>query len=119
MTDLAHDVVICDPVRTPIGRYGGMFKDASAVELGVAALQGLLARTGLDPERVDDVILGHCYPTAEAPAIGRVVGLDAGLPVRTGGQQIDRRCGSGLQAVINAVLQVRSGATEVVVAGGA
>lgn len=116
MTD--RDVVICDPVRTPIGRYGGVFKDVSAVELGVAAVQGLLARTGLDPERVDDVILGHCYPTAEAPAIGRVVGLDAGLPVRVGGQQVDRRCGSGLQAVINAVWQVRSGATEVVVAGG-
>jgi acetyl-CoA C-acetyltransferase len=119
MTHNARDVVICEPVRTPIGRYGGMFKDISPVDLGVTALRGLLSRTGVDPGRVDDVILGHCYPNAEAPAIGRVVGLDAGLPVTAGGQQVDRRCGSGLQAVINAVMQVTSGANEVVVAGGA
>jgi len=116
---IAPDVVICEPVRTPIGRYGGMFKDLSVVDLGVTVLKGLLDRTGLDPDRVNDVILGHCYPNAEAPAIGRVVGLDAGLPISVGGQQIDRRCGSGLQAVINAVMQVSSGASEVVVAGGA
>ncbi|QIX25565.1 acetyl-CoA C-acetyltransferase [Nocardioides sp. JQ2195] len=115
----SRDVVICETVRTPIGRYGGVFKDVTPVDLGVTALQGLLARTGIDPERIDDVILGHCYPNAEAPAIGRVVGLDAGLPVTVGGQQVDRRCGSGLQAVINAVMQVGSGASDVVVAGGA
>ena len=119
MSSTSRDVVICEPVRTPIGRYGGMFKDLTAVDLGVAALQGLLARTALDPDRVDDVIVGHCYPNSEAPAIGRVIGLDAGLPITIGGQQIDRRCGSGLQAVINAVLQVSSGASDVVVAGGA
>lgn len=114
-----RDVVICEPVRTPIGRYGGMFKDLTAVNLGVAALRGLLERTGIDPDRIDDVILGHGYPSPEAPAIGRVVGLDAGLPITVGGQQVDRRCGSGLQAVINAVLQVGSGGSDVVVAGGA
>ena len=90
MSDTARDVVICEPVRTPIGRYGGVFKDLSPVDLGVTALQGLLSRTGIDPERIDDVILGHCYPNAEAPAIGRVVGLDAGLPVTVGGQQVDQ-----------------------------
>jgi acetyl-CoA C-acetyltransferase len=114
-----HDVVICEPVRTAIGGYGGMFRSLTATQLGVAALTGLLARTGLDREAVDDVILGHCYPTGEAPAIGRVVALDAGLPVTVGGQQMDRRCGSGLQAVINAVLQVASGGSDVVLAGGA
>ncbi|MEV4643347.1 acetyl-CoA C-acetyltransferase [Saccharopolyspora sp. NPDC049357] len=119
MNHTTREVVICEPVRTPIGRYGGMFKDVSPVDLGVAALKGLLSRTGVEPDRIDDVILGHCYPTAEAPAIGRVVGLDAGLPVTVGGQQVDRRCGSGLQAVINAVMQVAGGASEVVVAGGA
>jgi acetyl-CoA C-acetyltransferase len=114
-----RDVVICDPVRTAVGGYGGVFRPLTAVELGVSALTGLLGRTGLDPEVVDDVILGHCYPTSDAPAIGRVVGLDAGLPVTAGGQQLDRRCGSGLQAVLNAVMQVRSGADEVIIAGGA
>src|SRR6202022_2330926 len=87
--------------------------------LGVAALQGLLARTGIAPDSVEDVILGHCYPNGEAPAIGRVVALDAGLPVTVPGMQVDRRCGSGLQAVIQACLQVANGDNDVVGAGGA
>ncbi|MGW0157915.1 acetyl-CoA C-acetyltransferase [Mycobacterium sp. NPDC003323] len=111
--------VVCEPVRTPIGRYGGMFASLTAVELGVAALQGLLQRTGLKPDDVDDVVLGHCYPSPEAPAIGRVVALDAGLPVTVPGMQIDRRCGSGLQAVIQAALQVAGGNDDLVIAGGA
>lgn len=114
-----RDAVICEPVRTPIGRYGGMFKSLTAVDLGVTALKGLLDRTGIDPAAVQDVILGHCYPNSEAPAIGRVVALDAGLPVSVPGMQVDRRCGSGLQAVIQACLQVASGDNDVVVAGGA
>jgi acetyl-CoA C-acetyltransferase len=113
------EAVICEPVRTPIGRYGGMFKSLTAVELGVAALKGLLERTGVAPGAVEDVILGHCYPSMEAPAIGRVVALDAGLPVTVPGMQLDRRCGSGLQAVIQACLQVGTGQNELVVAGGA
>jgi acetyl-CoA C-acetyltransferase len=96
-----------------------MFKSQSAVELGVAALTGLLRRTGVPPEAVQDVILGHCYPNSEAPAIGRVVGLDSGLPVTVPGMQVDRRCGSGLQAVIQACLQIQSGDNDLVVAGGA
>jgi acetyl-CoA C-acetyltransferase len=114
-----REAVICEPVRTPIGRYGGMFKSQSAVELGVAALAGLLERTGVPPEAVQDVILGHCYPSSEAPAIGRVVALDSGLPVTVPGMQVDRRCGSGLQAVIQASLQITSGDHDLVVAGGA
>lgn len=110
--------VICEPVRTPIGRYGGMFSSLTAVDLGVAALQGLLERTGLPPQAVHDVILGHCYPSSEAPAIGRVVALDSGLPVTVPGMQVDRRCGSGLQAVIQACLQVSSGDHDLVIAGG-
>jgi acetyl-CoA C-acetyltransferase len=115
----AREAVICEPVRTPIGRYGGMFASQNAVELGVAALTGLLERTGVPPEAVQDVILGHCYPNSEAPAIGRVVGLDSGLPVTVPGMQVDRRCGSGLQAVIQACLQIQSGDNDLVVAGGA
>jgi acetyl-CoA C-acetyltransferase len=119
MRKTMRDAVICEPVRTPIGRYGGMYSSLSAVELGVAALRGLLDRTGIAPESVQDVILGHCYPSSEAPAIGRVVALDAGLPVTVPGMQVDRRCGSGLQAVIQACLQVGNGDNDLVVAGGA
>ncbi|ORB03323.1 acetyl-CoA acetyltransferase [Mycolicibacter minnesotensis] len=114
-----RETVICEPIRTPIGRYGGMFASLTAVDLGVAALTGLLERTGLPAEAIDDVVLGHCYPSSEAPAIGRVVALDSGLPVTVPGMQVDRRCGSGLQAVIQACLQVGSGAHDVVIAGGA
>jgi acetyl-CoA C-acetyltransferase len=114
-----RDAVICEPVRTPIGRYGGMFRSLTAVDLGVTALKGLLERSGIAADQVEDVILGHCYPNSEAPAIGRVVALDAGLPITVPGMQVDRRCGSGLQAVIQACLQVRSGDHDLVVAGGA
>ena len=114
-----REAVICEPVRTPVGRYGGSLKALSAAELGVVALRGLLERTGIDGDVVDDVVLGNCYPTMEAPAIGRVVALDAGLPITTGGYQLDRRCGSGLQAVLNAAMSVQTGGADVVVAGGA
>jgi acetyl-CoA C-acetyltransferase len=113
-----REAVICEPVRTPIGRYGGMFKTLTAVDLGVAALKGLLDRSGVSPDLVEDVILGHSNGNSEAPAIGRVVALDAGLPVTVGGMHVDRRCGSGLQSVIQAVMQVQTGANDVVVAGG-
>lgn len=113
-----REVVICEPVRTPIGRYGGALKSVTAAELGAAALTGLLERTGIDLAVINDVILGHATATSDAPAIGRVVALDAGLPDTVPGQHIDRRCGSGLQAVLNAAMQVQTGVHEVVVAGG-
>jgi acetyl-CoA C-acetyltransferase len=113
-----HDVVICEPLRTPVGRYGGSLKDVDAAALAATAIRGLLERTDLPGEAVDDVILGQCYPNGEAPAIGRVAALDAGLPVEVPGSQIDRRCGSGLMAVITAIMQVQTGAADVVLAGG-
>jgi acetyl-CoA C-acetyltransferase len=73
--------VICEPVRTPIGRYGGALKSLGAAELSEIALRGLLDRTGLDKATIEDVMLGHCYPSSEALAIGRMVAHNAGLPV--------------------------------------
>jgi acetyl-CoA C-acetyltransferase len=113
-----RDAVICEPLRTPIGRYGGSLMLKSSTGLAADLLIELMSRTGLPPERVDEVILGNCYPSMDAPAIGRVVALDAGLPITVAGYQIDRRCGSGLQAIINATMQVQSGASTLVVAGG-
>ncbi|MEU4314206.1 acetyl-CoA C-acetyltransferase [Nocardia sp. NPDC024068] len=112
-----NEAVICEPLRTPIGGYGGVFRPLTAVDLGVTVLRELLAR-GLPADAVDDVILGNCNPNSEAPAIGRVVSLTAGLPVEVPGQQLDRRCGSGLQAILNAAMAVQTGAARVVVAGG-
>jgi len=112
------DVVICEPLRTPVGGFNGVFKGLSAADLGTIALTALVERTGLGEGDIDDVILGNCNPSGEAPAIGRVVALNAGLGTGVPGLQIDRRCGSGLQAVLYAAMQVGSGAARVVVAGG-
>jgi acetyl-CoA C-acetyltransferase len=113
------DAVICEPIRTPVGKYGGVFRDLPAVQLAEVALRELIRRTNLDPALVDDVIFGQCYPNGEAPAIGRVAALDAGLGVRTPGLQLDRRCGSGLQAVIDAAMRVQTGVADLIIAGGA
>ncbi len=118
MSALLRDAVICEPVRTPVGGYGGVFRDVPATELAAAVVRAVLHRTGLPPAAVDDVLLGQCYPNGEAPAIGRVAALDAGLPVEVPGLQIDRRCGSGLQAIITAAMQVQTGASDLVLAGG-
>ncbi|TFV60492.1 UNVERIFIED_ORG: acetyl-CoA C-acyltransferase [Bacillus sp. AZ43] len=114
-----RDAVICEPLRTPVGGFGGSLRDVPVQELAATVIRALVERTGLPPESVEDVVLGHCYPTMDAPAIGRVAALDAGLPVTAGGIQVDRRCGSGLQAVIYAAMQVRSGSADLVLAGGA
>jgi acetyl-CoA C-acetyltransferase len=113
------EAVICEPIRTAVGRYGGVFKDLPPVELAEVVIRELVRRTRIDPQMVDDVIFGQCYPNGEAPAIGRVAALDAGLGVHIAGMQIDRRCGSGLQAVIDAAMRVQTGAAELVIAGGA
>ncbi len=114
-----RDAVICEPLRTAVGGYGGMFRDVPATDLAATVIRALLERTGVDGERVDDVVLGQCYPNGEAPAIGRVAGLDAGLPITVPGLQLDRRCGSGLQAVLDAAMRVQTGVADLVIAGGA
>jgi acetyl-CoA C-acetyltransferase len=114
-----REAVICEPVRTPVGGFGGALRDVPAHELATTVVQALMERTGLPPEAVDDVVLGNCYPTMDAPAIGRVAALDAGLPESVTGMQIDRRCGSGLQAVLFAAMQVQLGTMDLVLAGGA
>ena len=112
------EVVICEPVRTPVGRFGGVFASLSATDLTVSVLSSLVQRTGLAEGDVDDVVLGQCSPSGEAPAIGRIAAIDAGLGTSVPGLQIDRRCGSGLKAVLYAAMQVGSGAARLVVAGG-
>lgn len=118
-THSADDVVVCNPLRTPIGKFGGVLKDVPAAELATLLTRELLAANEPLRAAVDEVVLGQAWPTAEAPAIGRVVALDAGLPIEVSGYQVDRRCGSGLQAIIDAAMHVRSGFSQVVVAGGA
>ncbi|MGN6205680.1 acetyl-CoA C-acetyltransferase [Humibacter sp.] len=114
-----REVVICSPLRTPVGRMGGALAPVSALSLAETVLRALLERTGIDPAAVEGVIGSQGYPTMEAPAFGRVAALNAGFPVTTTGYQLDRRCGSGLQAVINAAMEVQTGASDVLIALGA
>ncbi len=114
-----RDALICEPLRTPVGRFGGMFREVSVTDLATTVIKAVIERTGIAPGQVDDVMLGQAYANGEAPALGRVAGLDAGLPVDVPGLQIDRRCGSGLQAVIDASMMVQTGAADLVLAGGA
>jgi acetyl-CoA C-acetyltransferase len=114
-----RDAVICEPLRTAVGGFGGVFRDLPPTELCATVIRELLRRTSLPPLEIDDVILGQCYPNGEAPAIGRVAALDAGLPTEVPGLQLDRRCGSGLQAIMLGCMEVQTGAADLVLAGGA
>jgi acetyl-CoA C-acetyltransferase len=114
-----REAVICEPLRTAVGGFGGVFRDVPATELVATVIRELLRRTSLPPEEIDDVLLGQCYPNGEAPAIGRVAALDAGLPIEVPGLQLDRRCGSGLQAIMLGCMEVQTGVADLVLAGGA
>ncbi|HXQ11270.1 MAG TPA: acetyl-CoA C-acetyltransferase [Caulobacteraceae bacterium] len=109
---------IVAPIRTAVGKFQGALAPMTAGELGAVILKALVARTGIDPKDVDDVIFAQGYGSGEAPCIARWAALAADFPVQTPGYQLDRRCGSGLQAVIDAAMMVQTGAADVVVAGG-
>lgn len=109
---------IVAPMRTAVGKFGGSLSSMTAGDLGAVILKSLIERTKIDPARVDDVVFSQGYGNAEAPCIGHWSWLAAGLPIEVPGYQLDRRCGSGLQAVINAAMMVQTGMSDVVVAGG-
>jgi acetyl-CoA C-acetyltransferase len=109
---------IVSPIRTAVGKYLGALSDIPAGELGAVVLKALVERTKLDPGKIDDVIFAQGYGNGEAPCIARWSALAADLPITIPGYQLDRRCGSGLQAVIDAAMMVQTGAADVVIAGG-
>jgi acetyl-CoA C-acetyltransferase len=113
-----REAVICEPLRTAVGGFGGVFRDLPAGALAAPVIEELKRRASLPSEAIDDVILGQCYPNGEAPAIGRVAALDAGLPIEVPGMQLDRRCGSGLQAIMLGCMEVQTGVADLVLAGG-
>ena len=109
---------IVSPLRTPVGAYGGGLKNVSVEELGAIVAREVIARTGLDPARIDDLVFAQSYMNGETPCTGRWIGLQAGLPIEVPGMQLDRRCGGGLQAIATAAMMVQTGAADVVLAGG-
>jgi acetyl-CoA C-acetyltransferase len=110
---------IVSPVRTPVGRFLGALTALGAEDLAALAVKAVVERTRIDPSVIGDVIFAQGYGNGEAPAIGRWAALAAGLPIEVPGMMLDRRCGSGLQAVINAAMMVQTGVADVVMAGGA
>ncbi|HEV7162097.1 MAG TPA: acetyl-CoA C-acetyltransferase [Solirubrobacteraceae bacterium] len=114
-----RDAVICEPLRTAVGGFGGMYRDVPVTVLAATVIEELVRRTSLPADQIEDVVLGQGYPNGEAPALGRVAALDAGLGIEVPGQQVDRRCGAGLQAIVTGCMEVQTGAAELVLAGGA
>ncbi len=109
---------IVTPLRTPVGTFGGSLKAVPVEELAATAVRAVVAKSGIDPERIEDVVFAQSYASSEVPCVGRWAALQAGLPVSVPGMQLDRRCGGGLQAVVSAAMMVQSGAADVVLAGG-
>ena len=109
---------IVSPIRTPVGKFLGGLKDFPAGELAACVIKALVARTGIDGHRIDDIVFAQGYGNGEAPCIALWAGLAAGLPITVPCYQLDRRCGSGLQAVIDAAMMVQTGVADVVIAGG-
>jgi 3-oxoadipyl-CoA thiolase len=113
------DAYIIGAVRTPVGRAGGVLADVRPDDLAAVAIRGLVERTGIPLERIDDVILGCANQAGEDNRnVARMAALLAGLPVEVPGQTVNRLCGSGLQAVASAAHAIRAGEGSLFVAGG-
>ncbi len=109
---------IVSPLRTPIGGFGGTLKPLGAEALITAIFRAVVERSGIDPSKIDEVIVAQSYMNGEAPCIARYAALAADLPLELPGYSLDRRCGSGLQALINAALLVEAGHADAVLVGG-
>src|SRR5438128_589115 len=113
-----NDAVILSACRTPIGSFGGAFKDVSAVDLGAAVIREAIKRAGVNPADLGDVIMGCVLQAGAGMNVARQAALKAGVPVEVPGETVNRVCGSGLQAVVHAVEAVKAGFVDLVLAGG-
>ena len=114
----SRDVVILSAARTPIGKYGGAFRDVHPAELGAVAARAAIARAGISPADVEDVWIGHGRQAGSGPNPGRQVGHRAGIPHSAPAQTINKACASGLQAIVSAAQSILLGDAGVVLAGG-
>ena len=114
----AADIVVSTPLRTAIGTFGGALRDVPATDLGATVGRAVLERSGIDPARINQVIVGNILSAGQGMNPGRQVGVKSGVPVQAPGLTLNRMCGSGLQAIINAAQEIALGDAEVVLAGG-
>ncbi len=113
------DIAIVSGARTPFGRYCGKLKDFTAQELGAIAGRGAIERAGLEPQEFDHAVFGNAQQTSGDALYGaRHVGLRAGLPIETPALTVNRLCGSGMQAIVNAAQMIQLGEANLVLAGG-
>lgn len=115
---MTRRAAIVAPLRSPIGRFGGAFRDLPVEDLGAAVVKAVIAKAGIDPALIEDLVFAQSYANSETPCIGRWLALQAGLPIEVPGLQLDRRCGGGLQSIATAAMMVETGACDVVLAGG-
>lgn len=113
------EVVIVSGVRLPVGGFGGSLKDLSAIDMGAMVVKEAVKRAGIQPSDIDEVIIGQVGQIAENGFVARAISLKAGLPQETTAYSVNRQCGSGLQAIADAIMEIQTGMADVVVAGGA
>lgn len=113
-----RSAVIVSPLRTPVGLFGGALRRVPVEDIARDVVTAVVQRSGVAPDAVDDVVIAQSYANSETPCVGRWVALHAGLPEHVAGMQLDRRCGGGLQALVTAAMQVQTGVSDVVIAGG-
>src|SRR5690554_2898320 len=113
-----REIVIASAVRTPIGSFGGMFKNVSAVQLGTVVAKEALKRANVKPEMVDEVIFGNVLQAGLGQNVARQVSVHAGIPIEVPSFTINKVCGSGLKAVALAAQAILAGEAEIVLAGG-
>lgn len=117
-TNALREVVLLSAVRTPIGSFGGMFKDHPGASLGITVTREALKRSGVDPKDIDDVMFGCCFMRTDEINIARVISLEAGIPPEVPACTVQRQCASGMQSIVFGMQQIQTGESEVVVAGG-
>ena len=113
-----NDAVIVSGARTPVGKFGGSFKNISAPDLGATAIKSALNKAGISPDMVDEVVIGNAIQAAEAGYAARLASIRAGIPHETPTVAINRQCSSGLEAINFAAQLIRTGEAEIIVAGG-
>jgi acetyl-CoA C-acetyltransferase len=114
-----RNALIVDTVRTAIGRMGGSLKDVLVDFLAAKVIGEVVDRTGIDPNEINEVIMGQAKQSTDSANLARLSLLRAGLPVQVSGYTVHRQCGAGLQAINSATLQIQCGISDVVIAGGA
>jgi acetyl-CoA C-acetyltransferase len=118
MAKLKEEIFLVAPLRTPIGKFGGGLSSLTAAQLGTESARATIARSGIDPEAIDEVIFGNARQAGVGPNVARQIAIKSGLRHEVPAYTVNQACGSGLRAIMNAADQIRLGHASIVLAGG-